>query len=95
MDPVKQFNDTASSYGLGIAVLLAVSAGLILILWKLGNRLIVSHENFLAVVQEQQKEQKQELEKQTTVLSEIRAALPTICRAGVQPANPRRPRSTS
>lgn len=74
MDPVKQFNESAASYGIGVSVLLAVVIGLLWIIWKIGNRLAIAHETYL-------EKTVGELEKQTDVLKDLKQVLPTICRA--------------
>ena len=38
MNPQNAFAESAASYGIGVAVLLAVVVGLLFILWKLGTR---------------------------------------------------------
>jgi hypothetical protein len=81
MDPVKQFNEGAASYGIGVAVLLAMVAFLCLILWKFGNRIISAHEAYLIASREEQTKQTSELEKANVQLAEIKTTLPTVCGA--------------
>lgn len=74
MDPVKAFNDSAQSYGIGVAVLLAVIVGLVILLWRLGNRLAAAHELYLQKTADA-------AERAAVATEHIRTALPTICQA--------------
>jgi hypothetical protein len=74
VDPIKQFNDSAASYGIGVAVLLCVVVGLLLIIWKFGNRLVTAHENYLV-------RNGEEMTRQTEMLNVIQMELKATCKA--------------
>lgn len=85
----KIFQETATTYGFGVAVLIAVIVVGALIAWKtisvlkelgkdLGGRIVTAMENYL-------KETASAHVKTADAVNEIKIALPTICRADCPP----------
>ena len=72
MNPQNAFAESAASYGIGVAVLLAVVVGLLFILWKLGTRLTSAHETYLAKTAAA-------AEVAAEATQQIKVALPTVC----------------
>jgi hypothetical protein len=70
----KTFHETAATWGLAVAVLIFVAMGLGFILWKLGNRLIDSHEKFL-------NRQIEASDKTAAHIEAIKDRLPLVCQA--------------
>lgn len=70
----RAFHETATTYGLAVAVLVFFVVGLLGILWKLGSRLIASHERFLD-------RQIESADKTATEIQAIKEKLPSVCQA--------------
>lgn len=74
MEPVKAFQETATTVGIAVAVLLVIVAGLLFILWKIGMRLTTGHEAYL-------EKTAKAAEAQAASIAAIQTTLPTVCQA--------------